>query len=430
MPSIDPIAHALVPVDSDAAEQLGAPNYDEFQSDREVWDLLEARPRSVLRVTMPHCDASSPDEIGDEHDPATLARATANMAKLTASPLTRELRNVLFVYEVTSPRLPGIRQIGLGGMARTNEIRTADTPGGSIIRNEGIRESKARGRAVLVEATLTDMGTVNNAVDDASGAFEAGLIEYAESHAPDFVTDDEVGDVHRVWLIGDTATIARLQGLLANEPRAYVADGNHRSAAAAMLGYRNFLTVFFPARTMTIAPYNRLLEPGVRELDHLAEALAPHFTVEAHEGHDAYQPVVTHNVGLYDGRQWWRLVPKPGTWNPDDAAEDIDADIVQRHLFARVFGIEDARDDRLTFVGANRDASWLQAQVDSGEFRYAVTLPPVTMAQFVRICLQDKLMPPKSTWFIPKIRSGLVMALLTQARGRKDGQEEPLTPNP
>jgi uncharacterized protein (DUF1015 family) len=413
MPSIDPIAHALVPVDSAAAEAIGAPNYDEFQSDQEVWDLLETRPRSVLRVTMPQCDVATPDEIDDEHDPATLARAGSNMAKLIASPLTRQVRDILFVYEITSPRIPEVRQIGLGGMARTNEIRTSETPGGTIIRNEGIRESKARGRAVLVQATLTDMGTVNNAIDDASGAVEAALLAHATAVQPSFVTDDEVGDVHRVWLIDDAIEIGRFQALLASEPRAYVADGNHRSAAAAMLGYTHFLTVFFPARTMTIAPYNRLIEPGIRALDDVPGALAGAFDVTARSTDEAFQPQNSHEIGFYDGQRWWEVRPKPGSWNPDDAAEDIDADIVQRHLFAGVFGIDDARDDRLTFVGANRDAAWLQAQVDGGEFQYAVTLPPVTMEQFIRICLQNKLMPPKSTWFVPKIRSGLVMALLT-----------------
>jgi uncharacterized protein (DUF1015 family) len=125
--------------------------------------------------------------------------------------------------------------------------------------------------------------------------------------------------------------------------------------------------------------------------------------------------VVTHDIGLYDGARWLRLRPKPGTFDPKDAAQDIDADICQRRLFADVLGVMDARDDRLTFVGANRDAAWLQAEVDAGRQRLAVTLPAVTMRQFIDVCLQGKLMPPKSTWFIPKIRSGLVMALLDAA---------------
>jgi uncharacterized protein (DUF1015 family) len=106
------------------------------------------------------------------------------------------------------------------------------------------------------------------------------------------------------------------------------------------------------------------------------------------------------------------LRPRPGTYDPADAAQDIDADIVQRRLFVDVFGIADARDERIAYVGANRDAAWLQAQVDSGRFACAVTLPPVTMEQFINVCRQNRLMPPKSTWFVPKVRTGLVMALL------------------
>jgi uncharacterized protein (DUF1015 family) len=254
------------------------------------------------------------------------------------------------------------------------------------------------------------MGTVNLAVDDSSGQLQSALEQHARSSAPNFSTMDELGNRHRVWLIEDAPTIERFRALLAAEPRAYVADGNHRSAAAAMLGYKHYLTVFFPARTMTIAPYNRLVEAtAVPEVD-LISALRTNFDVEPKAG-GPFQPENTHEIGLYDG-SWWTLTPKAGTFNAADAAEDIDADIVQRRLFADVLQVTDPRDDRLTFVGANRDAAWLQNEVDVGRFRLAVTLPPVTMRQFIDVCLQNKLMPPKSTWFVPKIRSGLVMALL------------------
>ena len=108
-----------------------------------------------------------------------------------------------------------------------------------------------------------------------------------------------------------------------------------------------------------------------------------------------------------------QLRPLPGTYDPENAVEAIDADIVQRRLFADVFGIEDAGDPRLTFVGSNKDATWLQAAVDEGRATYAVTLPAVTMTQFIAVCTQNRHMPPKSTWFEPKLRSGLVMALLS-----------------
>jgi uncharacterized protein (DUF1015 family) len=411
MPTIDPVARALVPVDSAAADALGAPNYDEFQSDEEVWELLQVRPNSVLRATMPHCHVADVNAIDDDGSDASLAHARVEMQHLIAGPLTREIPNVLWVYQITRPERPTAPQIGLGGMALTREIRTAENPGGSIIRNEGIRESKARGRARLTEATRADMGTVNLAIDDTSGQFQAALEGHARANTPAFETTDELGNQHRVWLLPDATNIARFRALLSAEPRAYVADGNHRSAAAAMLGYQHYLAVFFPAKTMTIAPYNRLIHDSAVPRGDLITLLRTNFDVDSWTG-GAYQPEQTHDVGLYDGTRWWHLRPKRGTFDPRDAAEDIDADIVQRRFFADVLHVADARDDRLTFVGANRDAQWLQNEVDSGRFRLAVTLPPVTMRQFIDICLQDKLMPPKSTWFVPKIRSGLVMALL------------------
>lgn len=411
--SLDPVPLALMPVDSRAADAIGAPNYDEFQSDGEVWDILQRQPKSVLRVTMPQCDVPTRDGILDEHAEATLQKAGENLKALAADSLTRTMRNVLWVYEITVPGDPSIRQIGLGGMGRTREIRTPENPRGSIIRNEGVRESKARGRAELTAATRADMGMVNNAVDDEHGAFYSALDLHARNHPVTFETRDEDGNRHRVWIVQDAMAIKAFQEILAREPRAYVADGNHRSAAAAMLGYEHFLTVFFPARTMTIAPYNRLVDAGGVTRAQLREALSTSFEVEAAPVVGAYQPVHTHDIGLYDGERWWRLRPRPGTFDPTDAAQDIDADIVQRLVFAAILGITDARDERLTYVGANRDERWLQAEVDAGRHDLAVTLPPVTMKQFVHICLQDRLMPPKSTWFVPKIRTGLVMALLS-----------------
>lgn len=412
MPHLDPVPTALVPVDSAAADAIGALNYDEFQSDREAWELIRKHPRSVLTVTMPHCDVGAVNQILDENAPATLLKARHNMEDLIADPLTRTLHDLLWVYEITVPSDPSIRQIGLGGMGRTREIRTPDNPGGTIIRNEGIRESKARGRAELTRATRADMGMVNNAVDDREGEFYSALDLHARNHPVSFETHDEAGNRHRVWLVQDRAQQAHLQDILEREPRAYVADGNHRSAAAAMLGYEHFLTVFFPARTMTIAPYNRLVDADGMSREAIHSGMEKVFEVEAAPVVGPWQPRHTHDIGLYDGRRWLRLRPRADTFDPADAAQSIDADIVQRHLFAGVLGITDARDDRLTYVGANRDEAWLQAEVDADRHDLAVTLAPVTMKQFVSVCLQDKLMPPKSTWFVPKIRTGLVAALL------------------
>lgn len=411
MPTLDPIPHALVAADSAAADALGAPNYDEFQSDREIWELLQSRPASVLRVSMPHCAVARVEEIGEDGSDESVRRAAENMARLSQDATqTRHLTSLLWLYEITRPERPEAPQIGLGGMARTRDIRTPENPQGTIIRNEGIREDKARARARLTQATRADLGMVNLAVEDATGAFQGKLESHARANAPSFEATDEAGNRHRVWLIQDSASIEAWRALVSREPHAYVADGNHRSAAAAMLGYEHFLTVLFPARTMTIAPYNRLIEKSSATVA-LPQALQRAFEVTEYGG-GAFQPSVTHEIGLYDGERWWLLRPRRGTFDPADAAQDIDADIVQRHLFAEIFGIADARDERITYVGANRDAQWLEDEVDGGRFAYAVTLPPVTMEQFINVCRQNRLMPPKSTWFVPKVRTGLVMALL------------------
>lgn len=408
MITIQPIPRALVPVDSDAADRVSGPNYDEFQGDREIWERIRERPDCVLAVTMAHCDAPSPEEIGVGDSPESLARAAANMARLRASPFVREVRRVLFCYEIQDPRRPGVRQIGLGGLGRTAEIRTERTPGGPIIRNEGVREAKARGRAKLIEATSAIIGTVNNAVPDESGGFARALESLADAGSPDFETTDAAGNRHRIWLIAEPGAIARFQHLASEEPEAYVADGNHRSAAAAMLGYEHFLTVFFPADRMGIGAYNRLVDASLEDAADLETSFQV-FDVPA----VPFQPTRTHEIGLYAPSSGWvGLRPRTGSWDEDDAAAAIDHAIVQARLFSDVLGIREAGDDRLTFVGANRDASWLAGEVDSGRAGLAITLPPVTMDQFIAVCRQGRLMPPKSTWFEPKIRSGLVMALL------------------
>lgn len=408
MITIRPIRRALVPIDSAAAARVSAPNYDEFQSDDEVRALIRRSPASVLRVTMPHCDPEASEPPPADSPPA-LARATANMRSLIDSDSVRIARDLLYIYRIDDPARPGVDQIGLGGMARIGEIRTAATPAGPIIRNEGVREPKARGRARLIEATSAFIGTVNCAVPDASGEFARALERLASDRAPDHGADDDRGCRHDIWLVDDPATRARLIALMAAEPEAYVADGNHRSAAAAMLDREHFLCVFFPMARMSLAPYNRLVRDVGLDDEAVLSRLRERFAVERVPG--AHQPARTHVTGLYAGRRWYRLRPLPGSYDERNAVECIDADIVQRNFFDAILGIADPSDHRLNFVGGDRDLDFLQAGVDGGEYRYAVTLAPVTLRQFAEVCRQNRIMPPKSTWFQPKIRSGLVMAL-------------------
>jgi uncharacterized protein (DUF1015 family) len=413
MVSLAPVPLALVPVDSAAAAEISAPNYDEFQGDREVFDLLSTRPHCVLKVTMAHCDVPVFDQRLEDGGPEALEQATASMRKLECSPRVRTVENLLWVYEVVSPRRPDVRQLGLGGLARTDEIRTERNSSGVIVRNEGIRPEKAEGRARLIEATNAYIGTVNCAVRDRSGTLINALQAVADRRTPDFSTQDEAGNMHRVWLVLETAPRQHLLRCFAAESAAYVADGNHRSAAAAQLGKEHFLAVFFPSDRLRLEPYNRLVDAGGIPSGELLRQLESRFEVQVLGPLPAYRPDQIHDYGLYVDNNWYRLVPSPGTFNADDAAESIDADIIQRNLFDRILGITDPRDHRLNFVGGNKDSAYLKARVDSGEYDFALSLAPVTMQQFVAVCEHNQFMPPKSTWFDPKIRSGLVMALLS-----------------
>jgi uncharacterized protein (DUF1015 family) len=409
---VNPIRRALVHVDSGAAQRLCSPNYDEFQSDREIWELLRVQPESVLRVTMPHCNAPSAEDMLKDGCPEALAEGAEKMEQMVESGSTMVVENTLFLYEIADPGRPEVRQIGLGGMAPTDDIRTEATPDGVIIRNEGIREEKAKGRADLIEATRAIIGTVNLSVDDRDGNLLASMERYAEKRPCDFeALDNEDGSAHRIWLVTDAVEIAALREVLAAEPHAYVADGNHRSAAAAMRGTGGFLTVFFPAYTMGLAPYNRLVAaPGITR-ETLVSGLSETFDIESLEV-STYQPERVHEIGVYVEGSWLKLSPRPGAYDASNAAQSIDSDIVQRHLFAGILRIQDPRAKELTFVGGNRDAAYLRTEVDAGRHDLAVTLAPVTIEQFIEVCQQNRIMPPKSTWFQPKIRSGLVMALL------------------
>ena len=412
MVTLNPIPRALVPVDSPAAQRLCSPNYDEFQSDLEIFELVQRQPDSVLRITMPHACADSPDEMLTEGSSEALAAASSRMDELRRSPLTREVLNAVFLYEIADPLRPATRQIGLGGLAPTNDILTGQTPEGTIVRNEGVRPKKARGRADLIKATNAIVGGVNNTVEDSEGRLSALLNRTADNRRPDFAARADDGCTHKIWLLKDDSERSKLLDALASEPFAYVADGNHRSAAAAMLGLDGFLAVVFPASGMGLAPYNRLVKASQKSANSWHRALSQHFEVDQAQATPDYQPSEPHAIGLYTGQEWLRLIPRIGAFDASNAAECIDAAIVQKRVFEEICGISDPRDERLTFVGGNRDAAYLRQRVDSGEYTFAVTLPPVTMEQFIDVCRQRRMMPPKSTWFSPKIRSGLVVALL------------------
>ncbi len=415
MVTLRPVRRGLVPVDSNAAYRVSAPNYDEFQSDREVWDLLQARPDNVLQITMPHCHVPDHADIFEDGCAEALSHATARMQEFKSNPLMKTVENLLWVYEITSPKRPDQPQLGIGGFGLTSEIRTESNPNGTVIRNEGIRPEKAEGRAQLLRATTADFGTVNLAVQDQNGDLLGALTEYTQSRPCDFETLDEDQNLHRSWIVTNPAEIDAFVSLLAKEPAAYVADGNHRSAAAAAMGLDHFLTVFFPTSRLGLEPYNRLLPLNGVTPDELLQKLAANFEVKQLGDVPPYRPESVQTIGMYLDKNWYELTPKAGSYDPSNAAQSIDSDIIQRHIIDGILGISDARDKRINYVGGNKNAAYLVSRVQSGEYDFALSVAPVTMQQFVDVCEQNLFMPPKSTWFDPKIRSGLLIALLDES---------------
>jgi uncharacterized protein (DUF1015 family) len=412
MLNISPLKKALIPKNKQAADDISGPNYDEFQSDEEIYELITEQPDVILKVTMAHCDVESPQEIMQEGSEEFLQKASENMQELVGSDKTAVKEDVLYVYEMEDAIRDDVRQIGLGCMAKTGEIRTKDNPEGTIIRNEGVREKKARKRADLVEKTSSYIGTVNCGIDDKTGKIAKKLEDYADSREADYAVVDQKDNVHKIWIIEEKDVIEEFVDLFAKEPRAYVADGNHRSAAALMLGLEDFLTVFFIAGRMRIDPYHRLIEDLGMEEEEFMSALKKDFEIEKVDDDEAYQPEKIHNMGLYLSGEWYHLKAKDSAYDASNAVQSIDADIVQRTIFDAILGIENAKDHNFTYVGGDRGVEYLQQKVDSGEFDFAISMAPVTMEQFIEVCEQNKFMPPKSTWFEPKIRSGLVIELL------------------
>ncbi|MFW5835686.1 MAG: DUF1015 domain-containing protein, partial [bacterium] len=242
----------------------------------------------------------------------------------------------------------------------------------------------------------------------------------------DFTADD--GVAHHFWVIDDPGIKVELIRLFEMVPYTYVADGHHRTAAAALVGnekkasnphhtgdeeYNFFLAVHFPDRQLNIIDYNRV----VRDLNGLDEPefldrLSEIFIIED-KGKDIYKPAQLHNFSLYLGGKWYSLNARGGTYNDDDPIDKLDVTILSKHVFDKMLDIKDLRTDkRVDFVGGIRGLEELKKRVDSGEMKAAFALYPVSMKQLMDIADTGNIMPPKTTWFEPKLRSGLVVHLL------------------
>lgn len=310
-------------------------------------------------------------------------------------------------------------QYGLVVAASVDDYMT-----GVIKKHELTRRDKEEDRMKHVRVCDANMEPVFFAYPD-DAILDCLLKKYSTIKPEyDFVAPID-GFRHRFWVISDKEDINLITKEFKRMPNLYIADGHHRSAAAALVGdekrklntnhkgseeYNYFMAVCFPASQLTILDYNRVVKDlnGMSSKGFL-KTLEQDFIVEK-KGTDDYKPQHIHELSLYLDHEWYSLVPRPGTYDESDPIGVLDVDISSRLILDKLMGIKDLRSDkRIDFVGGLRGLKELRHRVDSGEMRWALALYPVSMEQIINIANSGKIMPPKATWFEPKLRSGLVV---------------------
>lgn len=356
-----------------------------------------------------------------EYDPRVYESGAQQFAKFQQEGwLVQDEAENYYLYAQT---MGGKTQYGLVVCAHV-----ADYMSNVIKKHELTRRDKEDDRMKHVRNTNANIEPVFLAFK--SNAVLLALIDKYAAGQPeyDFIAPID-GFRHQLWIIADKADQAVITEEFAKMPALYIADGHHRSAAAARVGaelaaanpgntgdeeYNFYMAVCFPAEQLTILDYNRVVRDlgGMTPAEFL-EALTKNFVVEAKGGAN-YKPQEMHEFSLYLEGTWYSLKAKPGTFDPSDPIGVLDVDISSRLILDELLGIKDLRsDDRIDFVGGLRGLGELKNRVDSGEMKMALALYPVTMEQIMNIADTGHIMPPKATWFEPKLRSGLVIHKLS-----------------
>ena len=373
---------------------------------------------SLYHIIKPEIDFP---EGTSEYDEQVYEKAVENFRKFQQKGwLVQDQQDCYYLYAQT---MNGKTQYGLVVGAYVNDYLT-----GVIKKHELTRKDKEEDRMKHVRINNANMEPVFFAYPDNS--ILNGLINQYAATVPvyDFIAPID-GFRHQFWVINNQQDITTITKEFQKMPSLYIADGHHRSAAAALVGaekarrnphhqgneeYNYFMAVCFPASQLTILDYNRVVKDlnGMTP-DEFLTRLNKDFIVTAKGETNPYHPTRLHEFSLYLEGQWYSLVAKEGTYNNDDPIGILDVDISSRLILDKILGIKDLRTNkRIDFVGGLRGLEELKRRVDSGEMKMALALYPVTMQQIMDIADSGNIMPPKATWFEPKLRSGLVIHLL------------------
>ncbi|MBC7124653.1 MAG: DUF1015 domain-containing protein [Bacteroidales bacterium] len=396
------------------AKEVAARPYDVLNSQEAK---AEAGEKSLLHITKPEIDF---DPIIDEHSQQAYDKAVENFRKWKERGwLVQDPKDMYYVYAQT---MDGRTQYGLVAACHFEDYME-----GRIKKHELTRPDKEEDRMIHIRIQNANIEPVFFAYP-AHKAMDEIVTNVVKSKKPeyDFVADDGFG--HHFWVIDDEATIKRITEIFASIPALYVADGHHRTAAAARVGlekknanpnhrgdeeYNYFLAVIFPDNQLKIIDYNRV----VKDLNGLTpeqflQKLNEGFVVEE-KGSEIYKPQQLHNFSMYLEGKWYSLTAKPGTYNDNDPIGVLDVTILSNLVLDPILDIKDLRTSkRIDFVGGIRGLGELKKRVDSGEMKVAFALYPVSMKQLIDIADTGNIMPPKTTWFEPKLRSGLVIHAL------------------
>jgi len=391
--------------------KVASPPYDVLNSE-EARQLVKDNPYSFLHVNKAEIDL---DSSVDHYDQRVYAKASENLNKLIKEKVyLQDEQEKIYIYRQI---MKGRAQIGLVVCVSIDDYLE-----GKIKKHENTREDKEKDRMNHIDFTNANTGPVfftYKAKDEIKQIVNRWTKE--ENPVYDFTSED--GITHTCWVINDKSTIQQLVESFAGINYLYIADGHHRAAAGIKVGLKRreqlknytgkeefnyFLSVLFPHDELYIMDYNRVVTDlaGSSE-EEFIQKISEKFSIEKYREEGSYRAEARHTFGMYLDNCWYKLTAKPGTFDEDDVVDSLDVSILQNNLLTSILGIKDPRtDQRIEFIGGIRGLEELEKRVKAG-MKVAFSLYPTSIEELMKVADAEKLMPPKSTWFEPKLRSGI-----------------------